>query len=336
MSTYDVLEVTPDGTLAPSTRPLVDPAPGQVRLRVEACGVCHTDVFTVRPHARHEPSRVPGHEVVGVVDALGDGVSGWSVGQRVGVGYLGGQCGVCDACRRGNFVACSDQPVTGSSVDGGYAEVAYARASGLVAVPDELTSAEAAPLLCAGFTVYNALLKAGVRAGDLVAVQGIGGLGHLGLQYAARMGLRVVAIARGRAKEEQARSFGARYYLDAVADDVAAELRRLGGARVVVATAAAGDSTSALLGGLAHGGHLMVLGAGDQPIAVPALSLIFGDAVLEGSLTGRAIENEDNLRFAVDQGIRGLVEERPLAGAAEAFDRMLSGQARFRMVLTTG
>ena len=219
MSTYKVIEVAPDGALRAAVRELVQPAAGQVRIRVEACGICHTDTFSVQPHEAGAGDRVPGHEVVGVIDAVGAGVEGWSAGQRAGVGFLGGHCGACESCRRGNFVACTNQPWTGMTVDGGYAEVVYARATGVVAVPDELTSVEAAPLLCAGFTTFNALLRAEARAGDLVAVQGIGGLGHLGIQYAAKMGLRVAAIARGTAKEPLARKLGAHHYIDSAAAD---------------------------------------------------------------------------------------------------------------------
>jgi alcohol dehydrogenase, propanol-preferring len=330
MSTYQVIEVTPDGSLRPATRQLAAPAAGQARIRVEACGICHTDSFSVQPA---QALRVPGHEIVGVIDALGAGVEGWSAGQRVGVGFLGGHCGVCEFCRRGNFVACTNQPVTGMTVDGGYAEVAYARASGLVAIPDELTPAEAAPLLCAGFTTFNALLKANASAGDLVAIQGIGGLGHLGIQYAAKMGLQVAAVARGTAKEALARELGAHHYIDSVATDPGEELVRRGGARAVIATAAGGD-ISPLLNGLTSGGQLVVVGASDEPVRVSPMQLVFGDVRLRGSLTGSAIENENNLRFAVRQDVRAKIEARPLTEAAAAFDHMMSGAARFRVVLT--
>jgi alcohol dehydrogenase, propanol-preferring len=333
MSTYNVFEVSAPGILQASTRELVEPASGHVRIRVEACGVCHTDAVTVSLHPYAAVGRVPGHEIVGTIDAVGPGVERWAVGDRAGVGFLGGHCGVCDQCRRGNFVACTDQPWTGTMVDGGYAEVAYARATSLVAIPDELTSAEAAPLLCAGFTTYNALLKSNARPGDLVAIQGIGGLGHLGLQYAAKMGLRVAAIARGAAKRDLALGLGADYYIDSVATDAGQELAQLGGAAVIIATAAAGDS-SALLNGLASGGRLVVVGASDEPLQVSPVQLVFGDVHVEGSLTGRAIENEDNLKFAVHHGVAATIESRPLKEAPEAFERMMKGDARFRVVLT--
>jgi alcohol dehydrogenase, propanol-preferring len=336
MSSYKVIEVAPDGSLRPAVRELFQPPAGQVRIRVEACGICHTDSFSVQPAAPHDPGsspRVPGHEIVGVIDAVGAGVAGWPVGQRVGVGFLGGHCGVCESCRRGNFVACTNQPLTGMTVDGGYAEVVYARASALVAIPGELTSIEAAPLLCAGFTTFNALLKANAKAGDLVAIQGIGGLGHLGIQYAAKMGLRVAAIARGTTKETLARKLGAHHYIDSAATDPGAELKQLGGAQVIVATAAAGD-VSALLTGLASGGQLVVVGASDQPVNVTPTQLVFDDVRVRGSLTGSSIENEDNLRFAVSQDVRAMTEVRPLDEAAAAFGHMLSGDARFRVVLS--
>jgi propanol-preferring alcohol dehydrogenase len=333
MTTYRAIQVTPGGSLEPTKRELVDPAPGHVRIRVEACGVCHSDTLAVVP--RPDIGRVPGHEIVGRIDALGEGVTGWSIGDRAGAGYLGGHCGVCEPCRRGRFTACTDQPQTGVDVDGGYAEYAYVRRPGVVAIPEELSSAEVAPLLCAGFTTYNALLKAGVKPGATVAVQGIGGLGHLGIRYARAMGVRVVAIARGSGKAEGARLFGAHHYVDSAASDPGEELKKLGGADVILATAASGASMTALIPGLAYGGRLMVVGASAEPIEVTPLALIFEDAHLGGSLTGSSVENEDNLRFAAAQGITPMIEEARLEDAQAAYDRMLSGKARFRMVLTT-
>jgi propanol-preferring alcohol dehydrogenase len=330
MPTYTAIEVAPDGSLRPATRESAEPATGEVRIRVEACGICHADSFSVQSA---QAPRVPGHEVVSVIDALGAGVESWSTGQRVGLGFLGGHCGVCEFCRRGNFVACTNQPWTGITVDGGYSEVVYARTTGLVTIPDELTSAEAAPLLCAGFTTFNALLKANAKAGDLVAIQGIGGLGHLAIQYAAKMGLRVAAVARGTAKEPLARELGAHHYIDSTAADPGEELTKLGGAQIVIATVAAGD-ISPLLNGLTSGGQLVVVGASDEPVKVSPQQLVFGDVRVRGSLTGSAIENEDNLRFAVHQDVRATIETRPLSEAAAAFDHMMSGAARFRVVLT--
>jgi propanol-preferring alcohol dehydrogenase len=286
------------------------------------------------PIRRQRLASYRGHEAVGRIDAIGDGVTGWSEGDRAGVGFLGGHCGVCEQCRRGSFTACTDQPVTGRTTDGGYAEYLYARQSGLVAIPASLSPAAAAPLLCAGFTVCNALLKAPLRPGGLVAVQGIGGLGHLGLQYARKMGANVAAIARGTAKAGLSRQLGAHHYIDAAATNVGAELTRLGGADVILATAASGASMTALIPGLAYGGQLMVVGASGEPIGVSPLSLIFGGVTVAGSLTGSSIENEDNLRFAVQQGISAMIEEVPLDDAPAAYDRMMSGAARFRMVLS--
>jgi alcohol dehydrogenase, propanol-preferring len=333
MATYRAIHVAPDGSLQPTHRELVEPAAGHVRIKVEACGICHSDAGAVHPHPATEAGVVPGHEAVGRIDAIGDGVTGWSAGDRAGVGFLGGHCGVCEQCRRGNFTACSDQPTTGLTVDGGYAEYLYARQSGLVKIPAPLSPVNAAPLLCAGFTTYNALLKAGLKPGHLVAVQGIGGLGHLGLQYARKMGANVVAIARGMAKADLSRHLGAHHYIDSSATDVGAELTKLGGADVILATAASGSSMTALIPGLAHGGQLMVVGASSEPIGISPLSLIFGGVTLAGSLTGSSIENEDNLRFTVQQGVSAMIEEASLEDAAAAYDRMMSGAARFRMVL---
>jgi alcohol dehydrogenase, propanol-preferring len=334
MSSYRVIQVSSDGKLEAAERELVDPAPGQVRVRVEACGVCHSDAYSVQPHPETEPGRVPGHEFVGRIDALGAGVRGWAVGDRVGVGFMGGPCGVCAACRRGDLSFCTDQPGTGLSVDGGYAEVAYVRASGLAAIPESLSSQEAAPLLCAGLATYSALLKGAGRPGDLVAIQGLGGLGHLGVQYARRLGLRVVAITRGPDKADLAAELGAQHYIDSVAADVGAELQKLGGAHVIVATGA-GGTMSPLIAGLAVGGRLVVVGGAEEPISVSALDLIFRDVKILGSVTGTSGQNEDNLRFAAEHGIRAMVETASLSEAPSAFDRMLGGAARFRMVLTT-
>ncbi|RLP75381.1 alcohol dehydrogenase [Mycetocola tolaasinivorans] len=313
---------------------MTEPAAGQVRLRVEACGICHTDAASVHAHPETEPGIVPGHEVVGIIDALGDGVSGWALGDRVGVGFLGGHCGACAACRRGDFMHCADQPLTGLTVDGGYAEFMIARASGLVAIPESLESASAAPLLCAGVTTYNAIVNGGVRPGATVAIQGIGGLGHLGVQYAHHMGMRTVAIGRGTAKAEFARELGADHYVDAQDPAAAvAELNALGGADLIVATASSGASSSALIAGLATNGTLMVVGASSDPVAVSTSDLVMRGIQVRGSLTGRPIENEDNLAFVAQHGVRPLIEQAPLAETAAAYERMLSGAARFRMVL---
>jgi propanol-preferring alcohol dehydrogenase len=253
MATYRAIQVASDGSLEPTERVLEPPGSGLVRVKVQACGICHSDSASVVPHPQIEVGRVPGHEIVGRIDALGEGVVGWAVGARVGIGFLGGHCGTCDQCRRGRFVSCTDQPWTGLTIDGGYAEYAYARPSGLVSLPDDLTAVELAPLLCAGFTTYNALVKSGFKPGALVAVQGIGGLGHLGLQYARAMGARVVAVARGETKAELARSLGAERYIDATASDAGEALAALGGADVALATSASGASMTGLIPGLAQG-----------------------------------------------------------------------------------
>jgi D-arabinose 1-dehydrogenase-like Zn-dependent alcohol dehydrogenase len=337
MTTYRAVQVTSPGKMELVQRPLVDPAAGRVRLRVEACGICHTDSVTMDgliPGIAYP--RVPGHEVVGRIDALGEGVSGWKIGQRVGVGFLGGHCGVCTPCRRGDFVNCTNQPISGVHHDGGYAESMIAIPSGLASIPDDLGSADAAPLLCAGLTTYNALRHSTADPGDVVAVQGIGGLGHLGVQFAARMGFRVAAVARGAEKEPLARELGAHHYIDSQAGDPAAALQALGGAKVILATASDSKSMSALIGGLAPRGRMIVAGAGSSPIEVSPSHLLFGSRGIEGTLTGSAIDSEDTLAFSVLQGIKPMIETVPLEEAAEGYQRMLSNQARFRMVIVMG
>jgi propanol-preferring alcohol dehydrogenase len=335
-STYRAFEVTGQRQFKMVERQRREPLPGEVRLRVQACGVCHTDAFAVEG-LRADPSKpiVPGHEVAGVVEAVGPGVTAWREGDRVGVGYLNGHCGECEPCRRGDFVNCAVQEQTGTTVDGGYAEVAYARASGLVRLPAELDAADLAPLLCAGLTVYSALLQgtAGAMPGSLVAIQGIGGLGHLGIQYAAKLGYRVAAIARGSEKAELAMQLGADHYIDSVTTDPAAALQELGGAAAIVATASSGASMSPLIAGLAPRGKLMVVGAAQDPIEVGTSDIIFGTRSLVGSLTGSSIENEDNLQLAQRRGIRSMNEVMPFTEAPKAYERMMSGQARFRVVL---
>jgi alcohol dehydrogenase, propanol-preferring len=335
-STYRAFEVTGQRQFKMVERQRREPLPGEVRLRVQACGVCHTDAFAVEG-LRADPSKpiVPGHEVAGVVEAVGPGVTAWREGDRVGVGYLNGHCGECEPCRRGDFVNCAVQEQTGTTVDGGYAEVAYARASGLVRLPAELDPADLAPLLCAGLTVYSALLQgtAGALPGALVAIQGIGGLGHLGIQYAAKLGYRVAAIARGGEKAKLALQLGADHYIDTVTTDPAAALQELGGAAAIIATASNGASMSPLIAGLAPRGKLMVVGAAADPIEVGTSDIIFGTRSLVGSLTGSSIENEDNLLLAQRRGIRSMNEVMPFTEAPKAYERMMSGEARFRVVL---
>jgi propanol-preferring alcohol dehydrogenase len=334
MTTFQALQVTGEHNFLLVDRELVDPEPGHVRIRIEACGVCHSDVLAVEG-LRADPSApiVPGHEIVGVIDAVGAGVHAWHVGERVGVGYLGGQCNECDPCRRGDFVNCENQPTTGTTVDGGYAEYAYARVSGLVRVPEGLSSVDAAPLLCAGLTVLSALRKAGAYPGALVAVQGIGGLGHLAVQYAKHLGFEVAAIARDTGKEALARQLGADHYIDSKIVDPGVALAELGGAVAIVATAADGASMSPLIPGLAPNGKLMVVGAGGDPIAVHTPDLLFGTRAVIGTLTGSAIENEDNLKFSLRNGVRPMIEVVPWQEAPTAYAKMMAGQARFRMVL---
>jgi len=335
--TYRAVQVTKPGNLEVVEREVTTPGPGQVRIRVEACGVCHSDVLTVEgadPNIRYP--RVPGHEVIGKIDALGEGVSLWKVGQLVGVGFLAGYCGHCTPCREGDFVNCQNQPVSGVASDGGYAEVMIANAHALAAVPDALAPAEAAPLLCAGLTTYNAIRNAPARTGDLVAIQGIGGLGHLGVQFANRMGFRVAALGTGADKEELARTLGAHHYIDTKREDPATALQALGGAKLILATAPSGKAMSRLIGGLRARGRMVVVGVGMDPIEVNPAELVFGTRSLEGALTGSPIDAEETLAFSLLAGVRPRIETMPLEAAAEAYGKMMRGEARFRMVLVMG
>ena len=334
--TYKAVEVSAPGKLRVVERIIPEPGPGQVRIRVEACGICHTDAATVMGiYPGLTLPRVPGHEVVGRIESLGSGVSRWKIGQRVGVGLIAGEDGVCEPCRRGDIVNCQNPVTPGVTVDGGYAEVMIAEARGISSVPDELTSAEAAPLLCAGITTYNALRNAGLRGGDLVAVQGIGGLGHLGVQFARHMGFRTVAIGRGRDKEKLATDLGAHVYIDAAAEDAAAVLQRMGGARAILATGTSGNAMGSLVPGLATNGKLIVVGVPQDPIQLNAFPLVFGGRSIHGSLTGTPIDGEDTLAFSVLENIRPMIETVPLELAIDAYTRMMEGKARFRMVLVT-
>jgi D-arabinose 1-dehydrogenase-like Zn-dependent alcohol dehydrogenase len=313
------------------------PSPGnrQVRVKVQACGICHSDSFTkMGAFPGIKFPRVPGHEVVGTLDAVGADVPEWKVGARVGVGWHGGHCGHCRSCRRGDFLTCSTGQIPGISYDGGYAQYMIAPFEALAAIPEELSAEQAAPLLCAGITTYNALRNSGARAGDLVAVLGIGGLGHLGVQFAAKMGYRTVAVARGTDKEPLARKLGAHHYLDSTQQNVAEELTKLGGAHVILATLTDAKSMSDAVGGLGIGGKLMVIGASMQPIEVSPLALIGARRSIAGWPSGTSADSEDTLGFSVMTDIRPMIETFPLARAAEAYDRMMSGKARFRVVLT--
>jgi D-arabinose 1-dehydrogenase-like Zn-dependent alcohol dehydrogenase len=340
MATMRAVQVArPGGPLELVERPIPEPGPAHVRIKVEACGICHSDALTkdgLWPGI--EFPRVPGHEVIGVIDAVGGDVPArWTPGQRVGVGWHAWHCGTCDSCRRGDYFACqTGVQVTGIAFDGGYAEYMIAPVTALALLPTELSADEAAPLMCAGLTTFNALRNSGARAGDLVAILGIGGLGHLGVQYAAKMGFRTVAIARGQDKGPLARELGAQHYIDSQATDPAAELGKLGGAKIVLATVTNGPAMAATLGGLAPRGRLMVLGAAHESIETPPLTLIMARRAIEGWYSGVSIDAEDTLNFSQQAGVRSMNEYFPLEQAAQAYDRMISGQARFRVVLKMG
>jgi D-arabinose 1-dehydrogenase-like Zn-dependent alcohol dehydrogenase len=313
------------------------PSPGerQVRIRVQACGVCHSDVITkeaVLPGITYP--RVPGHEIAGVIDAVGKGVTSWKEGERVGVGWHGGQDGTCLACRRGDFANCANVQICGISYDGGYQEYMVAPVEAVAHFPDSLDAAEGAPLMCAGITTFNALRRNGGLPSDLVAVQGVGGLGHLGIQFAKKFGYRVAAIGRGPENAGLAKKLGADVYIDSAAGDPAAELKKLGGARVILATAPSGKSMSGLIGGLGDNGTLVVVGAADDPIEVSTVEMIFGRKRIQGWSAGTPADSEDTLRFAEMTGVRAMIEKYPLEKAADAYARMMSGKAQFRVVLT--
>src|SRR5271169_2438144 len=311
-------------------REIPEPGAGSVRIKVQACGICHSDSLTKEGFPLVQYPRVPGHEVVGVVDAIGSGVARWKPGQRVGVGWHGGNCGYCDACRRGDFFACQTfTAITGVTSDGGYAEYMIARAEAVALVPDELSPVEAAPLMCAGVTTFNCLRNSDARPGDLVAVLGLGGLGHLGVQFAARAGFRTVAIARGKDKEPLARQLGAVRYIDSQAQDPAAELRNLGGAKVILATVTNGEAMAAVVGGLATNGALMVIGA-TPSLTVSPLQLLGGRLAVKGWYSGTSIDSQDTLAFSVLAGVRSMNEVFPLERVDDAYERMVSGKARFR------
>jgi alcohol dehydrogenase len=324
------------GPLRVVERELPVPGPGEVRVAVEASGICHTDVAVINGWLPGTAfPLVPGHEIAGRVDAVGDGVTGWRVGQRVGVGWFGGTCGRCALCREGDFINCTALKIPGLAYPGGYADAVVVPADALAAIPDALSSVEAAPLMCAGVTTYNALRTSAARPGDLVAILGLGGLGHLGVQYADRLGFEVVAISRGREKEAAARELGARHYIDSTAQDVAEALSALGGARVVVATATESAAIAATVDGLAPRGQLVVAGAPGEPLPITPLQLIFGSHQVIGHASGTARDSERALEFSALTGVRPRVEELALEQAAEGYARMVDGAARFRIVLTT-
>jgi D-arabinose 1-dehydrogenase-like Zn-dependent alcohol dehydrogenase len=325
----------PGGDFELVERNIPEPGRNQVRVKVEACGICHSDALVKEglwPGLQYP--RVPGHEIAGRIDAVGADVTNWKPGQRVGVGWHGGHDFTCIPCRHGDFVNCKNDKITAITHDGGYAEYMISPAEAVAAIPDELSAADAAPLLCAGITVYNALRNSGARAGDLVAVQGIGGLGHLGIQYARQMGFRTFAIGRGKDKEALARKLGAAHYIDSGAGDPAAELQKFGGAKIILATAPDSKSMSSVFNGLSSRGKLLVVGATADPIAVTPLQLIMGSKGLQGWASGTAMDSEDTLNFSALSGVRPMIEKYPLEKAADAYQQMITGKARFRVVLT--
>jgi len=324
----------PGGDFELVERQIPEPGPREVRIKVQACGVCHSDVLTKEGFPGIQYPRVPGHEVAGTVDAVGEGVSEWSKGQRVGVGWHGGHDGTCRECRRGDFINCKNQKTCGISYDGGYQQYMVAPTEAVVAIPDSLKDAEAAPLLCAGVTTYNSLRNAGALPGDLVAVQGVGGLGHLGIQFANKFGYEVAAIGRGPENATLAKKLGAHVYIDSQATKAAEELQKLGGAKVILATAPSSKAMSELIDGLGPNGKLLVVGAESNPIEVTPIQLIFGVHAVQGWASGTPADSEDTLRFAEISGVRPMIETYPLERAAEAYDRMMSGKAQFRVVLT--
>jgi D-arabinose 1-dehydrogenase-like Zn-dependent alcohol dehydrogenase len=314
-----------------------EPESGQVRIKVQACGVCHSDSWAKEGSfpGVHYPL-IPGHEIAGIIDAVGPAVNTWKTGQRVGVGWYGGHCGECESCRRGDFITCQNLRITGINCDGGYAEYTVATTQALAQIPDELSPEHAAPIMCAGVTTYNALRNSGARAGELVGILGLGGLGHLGVQFARKMGFQTVAITRGREKEASARELGAHYFFASTSDNVAAELTRLGGAQVLLATAVNAKAMSAVIDGLDINGRLVVLGSSADPIAVLPQQLIRERRSVRGWPSGSAIDSQDALAFSALTGVRPVIETMPLERAAEAYERMMNGKARFRMVLIPG
>lgn len=338
MSKMRVMQISrPNGPFELVEREIPEPGPNMVRIKVEACGICHSDALakTGAIPGQHYP-RVPGHEVVGKVDAVGANVTGWTAGQRVGVGWHGGYCGQCANCRRGEFFACQNSQVTGLTCDGGYAEYMIAHSTALALLPDDLSAVAAGPLVCAGLTTFNSLRNSGAQAGDTVAILGIGGLGHLGVQFAAKMGFRTIAIARGSDKASFAKQLGAHHYIDSQALDVAAELQKLGGAKVIIATVTDADAMSTAVNGLAINGKLMVLGAPLEPLKVSALKLLSGRQSVMGWYSGTSVDSEDTLKFSALTGVQAMTETFPLEQASAAYERMMSGKARFRVVLTMG
>jgi len=325
----------PGGNFEVVERPIPEPGRGQVRIKVEACGICHSDALVKEgmwPGLQYP--RVPGHEIAGRIDKIGPDVTLWKPAQRVGVGWHGGHCFECEPCRRGDFVNCKFEKITAIHFDGGYQEYMVAPAEAVAAMPDDLPADEAAPLLCAGITVYNALRNSGAHSGELVAVQGIGGLGHLGIQYARQMGFRTVAIGRGADKQALVKKLGAHEYIDTNAGPPAEALQKLGGAKVILATAPDSKAMSALMDGVGANGKLLVVGAGFEPLTITPLQLISGRKAIQGWASGTARDSEDTLQYSSLTGVRPMIERFPLEKAADGYQQMISGKARFRVVLT--
>ncbi|WP_322101407.1 alcohol dehydrogenase [Paraburkholderia sp. J41] len=338
MRTMQAVQVTKaGGPLEVVERNVPEPPAGHVLVKVQACGICHSDSLTVEGQwPGLQFPRVPGHEIAGVIEKVGAGVQDWKTGQRIGVGWHGGHCGHCENCRHGDFVLCKNALVPGISYDGGYAEYMVAPQEALARMPDDLADIDAAPLLCAGITTFNALRKSGAQAGDVVAILGIGGLGHLGVQYARKMGYVTVAIARGEDKAPLAKQLGAHHYIDSEAQNVGEALQALGGARVILATATSGKAMSAAIGGLGINGKLIMVGISQEPVEVPIAQFIMGRNSVQGWPSGTAADSQETLAFSALAGVKPMTEEYPLARAPEAYAHMMSGKARFRVVLTPG
>ena len=327
----------PGGPFSIVTREAPDPSRGQVRITVEACGVCHSDSTLVNAAFPGVPfPLVTGHEIAGRIDAVGEDVEGWAAGERVAVGWFGGNCGTCAACRDGDFMHCERLQIPGYSYPGGYSEAVVVPVTALARIPDSITAVEAAPMGCAGVATFNALRRSAAGPGELVAVLGLGGLGHLGVQFASKLGFETVAVARGAARADLAARLGARHYIDSTAGDVSKQLQALGGAKVVLAAAASSAAMSATIDGLRRGGELVVLGFVPEPIQVSPIQIVAASKAVRGHPGGTASEIEETLRFAALAGVRPMTETSPLDDAQAAYNRMLSGDARFRMVLTTG
>ncbi|HUJ94576.1 MAG TPA: alcohol dehydrogenase [Terriglobales bacterium] len=338
MPTMKAMQISkPKGNFELVERPIPEPGRMQVRIKVDACGVCHSDILVKEGLWPGLPyPRIPGHEVAGRIDSAGADVTQWKPGQRVGVGWHGGHDFTCDACRRGDFILCANEKITSLSFDGGYAEYMIAPAEAVAAIPDDLSPADAAPLMCAGITTYNSLRNAGGRAGDTVAIQGIGGLGHLGIQYARQMGFRTVAIGRGADKEALAKKLGAHIYLDTDTVNPVEALQKLGGAQIILATAPDARSISTLVDGVARGGKMLIVGFPNDPFSISASQIIMPRRNVQGWPSGTAKDSEDTLQFSVLTGVRPMIEKFPLEKAAEAWEQMITGKVRFRAVLTMG